>query len=70
MTMAKYEVSFYYHTLVTVVVDAEDADDALGIAEMEVDDEKYNEQILRNLTKDADPDVELIGRKEYNYGNC
>lgn len=55
--MAKFDVTFYYHTNVTVEVEAENEEEALEIAETEVDDEKYNEQILGNLTEDNSPDV-------------
>ena len=56
--MAKFNVTFYYHTNVTVEVEAENEKEALEIAEMEVDDEKYNEQILGGLQEDNAPDVE------------
>lgn len=55
--MAKFDVTFYYHTSVTVEVEAENEDEALSNAQMEVDDEKYNEQLLGNLDEDNDPDV-------------
>lgn len=55
--MAKFDVTFYYHTSVTVEVEAENEEEALELAEMEVDDEKYNEQILGNLDEDNSPDV-------------
>ena len=55
--MAKFNVTLYYHTNVTVEVEAENEQEALELAEMEVDDEKYNEQLLGNLDKDNDPDV-------------
>ena len=55
--MAKFDVTFYYHTSVTVEVEAENEEEALEIANMEVDDEKYNEQVLGNLDEDNDPDV-------------
>jgi hypothetical protein len=55
--MAKFDVTFYYHTSVTVEVEAENEEEALELAEMEVDDEKYNEQILGNLDEDNNPDV-------------
>jgi len=55
--MAKFNVTFYYHTSVTVEVEAENEEEALEIANMEVDDEKYNEQVLGNLDEDNDPDV-------------
>ena len=56
--MAKFNVTFYYHTSVTVEVEAENEERALDIAEIELQDEKYNEQILSNLDEDNDPDVE------------
>ena len=56
--MAKFNVTFYYHTNVTVQVEAENEKEALEIGEMEVDDEKYNEQILGGLQEDNAPDVE------------
>lgn len=55
--MAKFGVTLYYHTNVTVEVEAENEQEALELAEMEVDDEKYNEQLLGNLDEDNDPDV-------------
>ena len=55
--MAKFDVTFYYHTSVTVEVEAETEKEALANAQMEVDDEKYNEQLLGNLDEDNDPDV-------------
>ena len=60
-TKKKYNVTFYYHTQVVVSVEAEDEDEALDIAEMEVCDEKYNEQIFSNLTEDGDTDVDEVG---------
>ena len=55
--MAKFNVTLYYHTNVTVEVEAENEQEALELAEMEVDDEKYNEQLLGNLDEDNNPDV-------------
>lgn len=55
--MAKFKVTFYYHTNVTVEVEAENKQEALANAQMEVEDEKYDEQILGNLDEDNDPDV-------------
>ena len=56
--MAKFKVTFYYHTNVTVEVEAENKQEALANAQMEVEDEKYNEQILGGLQEDNSPDVE------------
>ena len=55
--MAKFKITFYYHTNVTVEVEAENKQEALANAQMEVEDEKYDEQILGNLDEDNDPDV-------------
>ena len=55
--MAKFNVTLYYHTNVTVEVEAENEQEALELAEMEVDDEKYNEQLLGTLDEDNNPDV-------------
>ena len=56
----KYEVTFYYHTNCTVTVEAENEDEALALAENEVCDDKYTEQILWGLQEDDAPDVELV----------
>lgn len=56
----KYEVTLYYHTNVIVVVEAENEEEAIENAYLEVGDEKYDAQILHNVTEDADPDVEII----------
>jgi len=53
----KYAVSLYYHTMVTVEVEAENEKEAIQEAYNEVDDPKYNEAILRNLDEDDDPSV-------------
>lgn len=53
----KYEVTFYYHTNCTVVVEAENKEEALTIAESKVCDDIYTDEILTNLTEDDDPDV-------------
>lgn len=57
--MAKFNVTFYYHTNVTVEVEAENKKEALANAQMEVEDEKYNQTLLNNLQEDNGPDVEL-----------
>ena len=55
--MKKYEVTFYYHTNCTVVVEAEDEEEALAIAENEVCNQEYENQIMEGLQEDDDPDV-------------
>lgn len=56
----KYEVTFYYHTNCTVVVEAENEDKALKLAESEVDKDEYTEQILWGLQEDDDPTIEEV----------
>jgi hypothetical protein len=58
--MAKFNVTFYYHTNVTVTVEADNEREALANAQMEVENEKYNEQILGGLQEDSSPDVEEV----------
>lgn len=55
--MKKYEVTFYYHSNCTVVVEAENEKEALGLAENKVCDPKYEAQIMEGLQEDDDPDV-------------
>lgn len=54
--MKKYEVTLYYHTSATVVVLAEDEDDAIETAYNKVS----NEELLEGLQEDDDPDVEEV----------
>lgn len=58
--MKKYNVTFYYHTNITVAVKAEDEDEALDIAYSEVEDSKYDKVALRNMQEDSGPDVEEV----------
>ena len=58
--MAKYEVTLYYHTSITVVVEAKDEDDAIAEAYYKVGDEEYDEQFLNNVVEDGSPDVEEL----------
>ena len=51
------EVTLYYHTDVVVEVEAENEDEALANAYLEVGKKKYDAQLLHNLTEDCDPDV-------------
>lgn len=62
--MKKYEVTFYYHTDVTVEVEAEDEEKALEKAEIEVGKKEYDAQIVHNVQEDADPDVFEIEDEE------
>lgn len=56
----KYEVTLYFHTYVSVVVEADNDKDAIANAYLESGNEKYDEPLLSHLTEDADPDVEII----------
>lgn len=58
--MKKYEVTLYYHSNITVVVEAENEEDAIDKAYDEAYDEKYDEQFKMNATEDDDPDVEEL----------
>jgi hypothetical protein len=58
--MAKYNVTFYYHTNCTVEVEAENETEALKKAESEVTKNEYTEQILWGLQEDDSPDVTEI----------
>lgn len=57
--MAKFNVTFYYHTNVTAEVEAENEQEALGNAQIEVENEKYNQTLLDGLQSDGAPDVML-----------
>ena len=58
--MKKYEVTLYYHTNVTVVVEAENEDEAVEMAYDEACDEKYNDEFNMNAVEDGCPDVEEV----------
>ena len=53
-----YNVTFYYHTNVTVKVEAQSEEEALALAESEVTNDCYTNQILEGLQQDSSPDVE------------
>lgn len=55
--MKKYEVTFYYHTNCTVVVEAENEEEALELAESEVCNDECEAQIMEGLQEDDSPDV-------------
>lgn len=59
--MKKYEVTLYYHTSITVEVEAENEQDAIAEAYCEADDSKYDRQLISNVQEDGAPDVEEIG---------
>lgn len=59
-----YEVTFYYHTNVTVEVKANSEEEALEKAEIEVGKKKYDAQVLHNIQEDADPDVYEIEEED------
>ena len=58
--MKKYEVTLYYHTSVTVEVEANNEEEAIDEAYGEVDKEEYDAQFIHNAQEDAEPDVEEI----------
>ena len=53
----KYDVTFYYHTNLTVTVEAENEKEALELAEWESTNECYTPQLLEGMQEDDDPDV-------------
>ena len=58
--LKKYEVTLYFTTSIEVVVEAENEDKARMLADLEAGDDKYNEEILRNLqTADSSDVVEV-----------
>ena len=57
--MAKFNVTLYYHTNVTVEVEAENEQEARNLAYAKVDDDKYNEMLLDGLQSEGS-DVDKI----------
>jgi len=57
--MAKFNVTLYYHTNVTVEVEAENEQEARNLAYAKVDDEKYNGILLDGLQSEGS-DVDKI----------
>ena len=53
----KFNVTFYYHTNLTVCVEASDEKEALALAEAESVKECYKNQLLEGMQEDDDPDV-------------
>lgn len=58
--MKKYEVTLYFHTSITVEVEAKNEEDAIANAYAVVGDSKYDEQVLNNTQEDGRPDVEEV----------
>lgn len=58
--MKKYEVTLYYHTNVTVVVEAENEDEAIANGILEAGKSKYDYQALANCVEDSEPTVEEV----------
>jgi len=54
--MKKYEVTLYYHTMASAVVEAENEDEAIELAYDAIE----NEDLLDNMQEDNDPDVEEV----------
>lgn len=53
----KYKVTFYYHTSVEVEVSAENENDALAEAYLEVGKKKYDKALIHGLVEDGGPDI-------------
>lgn len=58
--MKKYEVTLYYHTSLTVEVEAKNEEDAIANAYAVAGDSKYDDQVLNNIQEDGSPDVEEV----------
>lgn len=58
--MKRFEVTLFYHTNITVVVDAEDEYDAIEKAHDEACDEKYNDEFNMNAQEDGTPYVQEV----------
>jgi len=58
--LRKFEVTLYYHTNVTITVEAEDEESAEDIAREKACDDEYTKQLLEGLQEDDSPDVEEI----------
>lgn len=55
--MKKFEVTFYFHTYGSVIVEAEDAEEALELADPS---DIPNAELMANLVEDNDPDADEI----------
>lgn len=58
--MKKYEVTLYYHTSITVTVEAENEKNAIEEAYCEAGKSKYDEQFCNNALEDGAPYVEEL----------
>lgn len=58
--MKEYNVTFYYHTNLTVKVEANSEEEALEKARDEQCDDKYNYDLLVRMQEDGDPDIEKL----------
>ena len=58
--MAKFNVTLYYHTNVTVEVEAANEQEAKQMAYSQVGTDKYNQQLLDGMQEDSAPDVEQV----------
>ena len=64
--MKKYRVTLYYHTNITVEVQAENEQDAEINAEIEASKNEYNQAILSGLERDSSPDIVEIETHDDN----
>lgn len=58
--MKKYEVTLYFHSSITVEVEAVNEREAILDAYCEAGDSKYDEQFIHNAQADGEPDVTEI----------
>lgn len=58
--MKKYEVTLYYHTSITVEVEAENEQDAINSAYLEAGGSQYDSQFLHNVRDEGNPYLKVI----------
>lgn len=58
--MKKYKVTFYYHSNVSVEVEAETEGEAIDLAKDEICSPIYERQILDGIEEDDNQDVEEV----------
>lgn len=58
--MKKYSVSLFFHTSITIDVEAEDEHEAIGKARAETSNESHQKSLIYGMQEDSNPDVSEI----------
>lgn len=58
--MAKYKVTLYYSTNCEIEVEADSRDEAIDAAYGKVESDDYKNQLIENLQRCNDEDVEMV----------